>query len=48
MSMPEIVTDSKGFTATELDVALSHTLSILSQTGGQYGTQVSVKYQKDY
>ncbi len=44
----EIVTDSKGFTATELDVALSHTLSILSQTGGQYGTQVSVKYQKDY
>ena len=44
----EIVTDSKGFTATQLNVALSHTLSILSQTGSQYGTQVSVKYQKDY
>ncbi len=44
----EIVTDSKGFTATELNIALSHTLSILSQTGGQYGTEVNIKYQKDY
>ncbi len=44
----EIVTDTKGFTATELEVALSRTLSVLSQTGGENGTQVSVKYQKDY
>lgn len=44
----EIVTDTKGFTATQLAVALSRTLSVLSQTGGQNGTQVSVKYQKDY
>ena len=44
----EIVTDTKGFTATQLEVALSRTLSVLSQTGGTNGTQVSVKYQKDY
>ena len=44
----EIVTDTKGFTATQLEVALSRTLSVLSQTGGSNGTQVSVKYQKDY
>ncbi len=44
----EIVTDSKGFTATQLEIALSHALSVLSQTGGLNGTQVSVKYQKDY
>ncbi len=44
----EIVTDTKGFTATQLEVALSRTLSVLSQTGGVNGTQVSVKYSKDY
>ena len=44
----EIVTDTKGFTATQLEIALSRTLSVLSQTGGSNGTQVSVRYQKDY
>ena len=44
----EIVTDTKGFTATQLEIALSRTLSVLSQTGGSNGTQVSVKYKKDY
>jgi len=44
----EIVTDTKGFTATQLEIALSRTLSVLSQTGGLKGTQVSVKYQKEY
>lgn len=43
----EIVTDTKGFTATQLEVALSRALSILSQTGNA-GTAVSVKYSKDY
>ena len=43
----EIVTDTKGFTATQLEIALSRALSILSQTGNA-GTAVSVKYSKDY
>ncbi|MGZ3304428.1 MAG: translocation/assembly module TamB domain-containing protein [Asticcacaulis sp.] len=44
----EVVTDARGFAATQLQVALSRTLSLLSQTGGVNGTAVSVKYQKDY
>ncbi|EGF90914.1 hypothetical protein ABI_23260 [Asticcacaulis biprosthecium C19] len=43
----EIVTDTKGFTATQLEVALSRALSVLSQVGNQ-GTAVSVRYSKDY
>ena len=44
----EVVTDTKGFTATQIEVALSRALSILSQTGGLNGTSISVKYSKDY
>lgn len=43
----EIVTDTKGFTATQLEVALSRALSVLSQVGNQ-GTAVSLRYSKDY
>lgn len=43
----EIVTDTKGFAATQIEVALSRALSVLSQTGNT-GTAVSVKYSKDY
>jgi len=43
----EIVTDTKGFTATQIEVALSRALSVLSQTGNA-GTSVSVRYSKDY
>ena len=43
----EIVTDAKGFTATQLEVSLSHALSVLSQVGNQ-GTAVSLRYSKDY
>lgn len=43
----EIVTDAKGFTATQLEVALSRSLSILSTTGNA-GTGASVRYSKDY
>ena len=43
----EIVTDTKGFAATQIEVALSRALSVLSQVGNT-GTSVSVKYSKDY
>ncbi len=43
----EIVTDTKGFTATQLEIALSKSLSLLSQMGNT-GTSASVKYSKDY
>ncbi|MES1972331.1 MAG: translocation/assembly module TamB domain-containing protein [Pseudomonadota bacterium] len=44
----EIVTDTRGFTATQLEIALSRTLSILSQTGGSNGTSLNLRYSKDY
>jgi translocation and assembly module TamB len=44
----EIITDARGYTATQLEVALSRALSILSQTGSFGGSSVSVKYSKDY
>ncbi|MDX3909768.1 MAG: translocation/assembly module TamB domain-containing protein [Sphingobium sp.] len=44
----EIITDARGFTATQLEVALSKALSVLSQTGGATGTSVNVRYSKDY
>ncbi|MEO8375996.1 MAG: translocation/assembly module TamB domain-containing protein, partial [Sphingomonas bacterium] len=44
----EIVTDTKGFTATQLEIALSKALSILSQTGGANGTAINLRYSKDY
>jgi translocation and assembly module TamB len=43
----EIVTDTKGFMATQLEIALSRSLSILSQTGNA-GTAAKVRYSKDY
>ncbi|SNT01577.1 autotransporter secretion inner membrane protein TamB [Sphingomonas laterariae] len=44
----EVVTDAKGFTATQLEVALSKTLSILSKTGTNAGSSASLRYSKDY
>lgn len=44
----EIITDAKGFTATQLEVALSKTLSILSKTGSATGTSANLRYSKDY
>ena len=44
----EIVTDTSGFTATQIEVALSRSLSILSQAGGTSGTNVTVRYRKTY
>lgn len=44
----EIVTDAKGFTATQLEIALSRSLSILTQTGSTTGTSVNLRYSRDY
>ena len=38
---------TKGFAATQIEVALSRALSVLSQVGNT-GTSLSVKYSKDY
>ncbi len=44
----EIVTDARGFTATQLEIALTRALSVLSSTGSFGGTAASVRYSKDY
>ncbi|MGY4396291.1 translocation and assembly module TamB [Sphingomonas sp. UYAg733] len=44
----EIITDARGFTATQLQVALTKSLSVLSQAGSFGGSNVSVKYSKDF
>jgi translocation and assembly module TamB len=45
----EIITDARGFTATQLEIALSRALSVISQFGsGNTGTNVNVRYSKDY
>ncbi len=44
----EVITDARGFTATQLEVALNRSLSILSQAGGSGSTNVNVRYRKTY
>jgi translocation and assembly module TamB len=44
----EIVTDARGYTATQLEVALSKALSVLSETGSFGGSSVNLRYRKDY
>jgi translocation and assembly module TamB len=44
----EIITDARGFTATQIEIALSRALSVLSQVGSQGGTNVNVRYRKEY
>jgi len=44
----EVITDARGFTATQLEISLSPTLSVLSQAGGAGGTNVNLRYRKDY
>jgi translocation and assembly module TamB len=44
----EIITDARGFTATQLEFSLSRTLSLLSQFGTQSGTNVNLRYSRDY
>ncbi len=44
----EVVTDARGFTATQLEIALTRALSVLSSTGSFGGSNVSLRYSKDY
>ncbi|WP_447762897.1 translocation/assembly module TamB domain-containing protein [Sphingopyxis panaciterrae] len=44
----EVITDARGYTATQLEISLSKALSILSQAGGSGQSNLSVRYRKDY
>ena len=44
----EIITDARGFTATQLEISLTKSLSILSSTSSFGGSGASVKYQKNF
>lgn len=44
----ELITDARGFTATQIEVSLSRALSILSQAGGSGLTNFNVRYRKRY
>ncbi|MFW2830784.1 translocation/assembly module TamB domain-containing protein [Sphingomonas sp. ID0503] len=44
----EVITDARGFTATQLEIALSKALSLLSQAGSFGGSNVGLRYSKDY
>ena len=44
----EIITDARGFTATQLEISLSRALSLLSQFGTTSGTNVNLRYSRDY
>ena len=44
----EVVTDARGFTATQLEITLSPSLSILSRVGGSNVSNISVRYRKTY
>ena len=44
----ELITDTRGFTATQLEISLTRALSLLSQAGGSGQTNVSIRYRKDY
>ena len=44
----EIITDARGYTAVQLEVALTRSLSLLSQVGSFGGSRAGLKYSKDY
>lgn len=44
----ELITDARGFTATQLEVSVTRWLSVLSQAGGSGVNSLSVKIKKDY
>ncbi|MGZ8348928.1 MAG: translocation/assembly module TamB domain-containing protein, partial [Allosphingosinicella sp.] len=44
----ELITDARGFTATQIEVSLSRTLSLLSQIGTTQATNVNLRYSRDY
>ncbi|USI74411.1 translocation/assembly module TamB domain-containing protein [Sphingomonas morindae] len=44
----QVISDTRGFTQTQLTIALSRALSLLSQAGGYLGPSVSLRYSKQY
>jgi len=44
----EVITDARGFTATQLEIGLTRTLSLLSATGSFGGSNVTLRYSRDY
>ncbi len=44
----EVITDTRGFTATQLEIALSKALSVLSSTGTFGGSNASLRYRRDH
>ena len=44
----EIVTDARGYTATQIEISLTPALSLLSQFGSFGSNNVNVRYRKDY
>ncbi|AMO71124.1 translocation/assembly module TamB domain-containing protein [Sphingorhabdus sp. M41] len=44
----EIVTDARGYTATQLEISLTPALSVLSSVGSFGGSNVNIRYRKDY
>ena len=44
----EIITDARGFTATQIEIALSRALSMLFQAGSFGGSNVNFRYRKEY
>ncbi len=44
----EVITDARGYTATQLEISLTPALSLLSQAGGSGQTNLSIRYRKDY
>jgi translocation and assembly module TamB len=44
----ELITDARGFTATQLEVAITPWLSVLSQAGGSGLSNVNVRVRKNY
>ncbi len=44
----EVITDARGFTATQLQIGLTRALSLLSSTSSFGGSNASLKYSKNY
>ena len=44
----EVITDARGFTATQIEVSLTKALSVLSQAGSFGGSNATVRYKRDF
>ena len=44
----EIVTDARGYTATQLEISLTPALSLLGEVSSFGGSNINVRYRKDY